>query len=65
MGLGALLMPNLLLVSTKTTSTYKKQEVIKYTKKFITNYYNKFSLQEHQEVFPSVPLEIKYIQQKI
>ena len=34
--------------------------VVKHTTDFMIGYYDKFNLQEHQEVFPSIPLETKY-----
>ena len=58
-------MHKLFLASSQRTSIYKKKEVIKYNTNFIMHYQNKFNLQEHREVSPFVPLEIKYTQQNV
>lgn len=64
MELGALPMLKLSLVSIRRTSVHKKREVVKSTTKSQTHHHNIFNLQEHQEVSPSIPLEIKYTQTK-
>lgn len=58
-------MPTLFVASSKRTSIYKKRKVVKYTTNFKIDYYKKFNLQEHREVYPSTTLEIKYTQQNI
>ena len=65
MGPRALPMPKLLLASRKRTSIYNKKVVVTYATKFRIYYYNKFNIQEHREVSPSIPLKIKYTQQNI
>ena len=64
MRLGALPLPKFFLDSSKITNVYKKREVIRYTIDITIDYHNKFNLQEHREVSPYIPLEIKYNQQK-